>query len=270
LLEDMPVNVHDASGDWCFTMLGLLLAVGLAATPEVVTAPAAEVAHAEVGVVGAHFYYPGYRTGDFVTLLPSLRITRSARWWGAVVAPVHYLSFVGSETAGMGDLAAAFGVHFAPASWLNVDAGLWTGWPTGDSHQSLGSAHLMIAPQVDAAVRAGRWVARGSVALRGAVAWGEHGRHNHQPLVAPHDLLDAHGDFRAGVTLFDALELTARLEPVVVFIPHPVSPVGTRVAAGVGAAVAVGGFRAELGAALPLTVNRAWEWQLNGSVGFVF
>jgi hypothetical protein len=128
----------------------------------------------------------------------------------------------------------------------------------------------MISPQLDAAWRHDRWLARGAVAVRGAIAWGEHGLHNHQPLVAPHDLLDLKVDAAAGVRFFDALELTLNLQPVVVFIPHPVAPVGTRLCAGATAALQLGRLRTELGVAVPLTVNRAWDWQLAASVGFVF
>jgi len=71
---------------------------------------------------------------------------------------------------------------------------------------------------------------------------------------------------RAAVRLINVPELSAHAEPVVLVIPHPAEPVGTQVTAGVGAAVEVGAWRGELGFALPLTRNRAWDWQLAASV----
>src|SRR4051812_18050498 len=100
-------------------MLSLLVALALAAPVDArdrSSAPAdstQERAQSGVALEAAHFSIPGYRTGEYVTLLPSLRVTGGPRWWGALVAPVHYLSFVGAQEVGLGDLriASGYGVY---------------------------------------------------------------------------------------------------------------------------------------------------------------
>jgi hypothetical protein len=229
----------------------------------------AESAEVGVGVLAAHYWVPGYRTGEYVTLLPSLRVTAGKRWWAALVAPVHYLAFVGGQDIGLGDVMAALGYGFYRGAQTSLDAGLWTSWPVGNPHLSLGSGHLMLAPELDGAWHLENWVALGSLALRGAIPWGEHGLHNHQPLVAPHDLLDVRVVLSGGYRFWNVLELDARLEPVVVLIPHPIFPVGTRLVAGAEAVLGLGAWRVAVGFGAPVTINRAYEWQMNTELSVV-
>jgi hypothetical protein len=229
-------------------------------------AVAAEAIEPSIGFMTAHFAIPGYRTGSYVSVLPSLRVANASGVWGMLVVPIHHLSFVGDTETGVGDVAVAAGFNAVRRGAISVDAALWTMWPTGDAHASLGSSHVMLAPEIDAQLSSGRWLGAVSVAVRGAVPWGMHGMHEHQPLVNPHDLLDLKLTARGAVRLLQLLELSAHADPVIVFIPHPVQPVGTRVSAGVGAAINLGDWRGEVGFAIPLTTARAWDWQLGAAI----
>lgn len=225
---------------------------------------------ATVAMRSAHFDYPGYRHGEYVTVMPGLRAQSAFGMWAELAVPVHALHFVGADNAGLGDVHAAVGHALVRAERWSLNVSLGSMWPSGDPHAGLGSAHLMLAPRVDTQIALGRFRAGLAAAVRGAIAWGEHGVHEHQPLVAPHDLLDVAVNARAGVRFFDALELCAHLDPVAVAIPHPVQPVGTRLTAGLAAAFERGDWRADASLDVPVTKNRAYEWQVGAAVTYRF
>ncbi len=219
-----------------------------------------------VGFRGAAFAYSGYRTGSYFTVSPALTMANAAGVWGSFAVPIHHLTFVGSSETGPGDVMAGVGCSALRRGAWSLEPALWTMWPTGDSHASLGSAHVMLSPELGLGLKLGRWSGRFVLATRVAIPAGEHGLHEHQPLVAPHDLVDVKATMQAGVMLFERLELGGHLDPVIVAVPHPVQPVGTRVSAGVAAGLTLGVFRLGVSASVPLTANRTYDWAIDASV----
>lgn len=224
--------------------------------------PAADAIDASVQMKTAHVTLPGARPSDVLTLMPGVRAASRYGVWVEAALPVHHLQVDGVSEAGPGDLMTGVGYGLLRGGRWSADVALWSMWPTGNPYVGLGGAHVMVAPQVSGQVAVGRFALSAGAALRGAVPWGEHAQHQHQPIPAPHDLLDVQLTQRGAVRLFERLELCAHLEEVAVLTPHPRQPVGSRAALGVGAALTVGDFLANLAFTMPITRHRAWDWQV--------
>ncbi|MBK7861440.1 MAG: hypothetical protein IPJ65_23055 [Archangiaceae bacterium] len=201
------------------------------------------------------------RTGNFEVLTPAARIGFTDGPFLSVALPIARVEVSAQPQAGLGDL-------FTEAGWQTGDFtyALASMWPTGDGPHGFGTAHIMLAPTVAARHLEDGLLFSASVMLRGAIPLGMHGQHHHQSIIAPHDLLDLPLTASLGRQLGSWLTLELLAAPVIVLIPHPSAPVGTRFSIGGAASARAGRFRFGLQAMVPVTQNRTSSWALSTTV----
>ena len=251
-----------------------LIAVALAATPALAhDHPTVDDAlMPEAGVVSqtARFTLLGYPPGSYLSIAPWVNLPLVKGFWVRAMAPVNRVSVETISFVGLGDLMTAEGWQAFHSDSTRVDVSVLQMWPTGDPHKGLGSAHLMVMPTVEVRSRRGPYFVHALLGMRWAVAWGQHGEHNHITFVDPHDVLDLTFQGEAGLSLGDHVELAARLDPTVTLIANPVWPIGSRLYGGAVARVHGGMFFGEAGALFPISQNRYEDWQLSAGAGARF
>lgn len=223
-------------------------------------------AGAETLVAGGELF-GGFHGAYFVTS-PRATLTLPVGAFIGFSMPIALLRLGAYDFFGPGDLSAQLGWRWYLADTVLLRAGVWTMWPTGDPHRGLGTGHVMLAPRVEAATQWKSLLAAGALAVRGAIPLGEHGLHNHQAIIAPHDLADIAATFKLGTALAnDIVRLWAVAAPVLVLVPHPVASPGNRLSLGGELSVRFGYFRAAVTAMAPVTTNRTESWLASLSLG---
>ncbi|MFN7134071.1 MAG: hypothetical protein ACK4N5_18480, partial [Myxococcales bacterium] len=152
---------------------------------------------------------------------------------------------------------------------FELSAGVSAEVPTGNPHAGLGMGHLMVVPVLAAAGAIKDVGLQLEAAYLYALPIGEHGRHQHQSLVNPHDQQELNATFAAGYRVSDEFWLRGFVNGALTLNPYRVT-VGSRLAAGPGVIWRHEEWALQLNAEVPLTANRANDFRTTFSSSYRF